>query len=63
MNIQALIDTINDDAQANRLFWVAGLAREVWPVLLPYLDALHPWAQEAVAHYSLKAKTTQLESR
>lgn len=50
--IAALIQQINRDAEANRLFWVAGLAREAWPVLLPHVERLHEVAAMAVRHYA-----------
>lgn len=50
--ITDLIEDINKDAEANRLFWVAGLAREVWSALMPHLEKLHPVARIAVEHYA-----------
>ena len=32
-------------------FWLAGLAREVWPVAQHHLDALTPDARACVEHY------------
>ncbi len=51
MDVHILIDRINQDAMDNRLFRVAGLAREVWPILKSYKDKLHPAALIAVEHY------------
>ncbi len=52
LQITDLIKSINKDADANRLFWVAGIARETWPVLMPHLDELHSVARLAVEHYA-----------
>jgi len=46
-----LIAQINAYCVDCRWFWVAGLARETWPVLQHHLDMLHPWAVMAVTHY------------
>ena len=51
MDVQILIDQINQDAESNRLFWVAGLAREAWSVLKNHKGKLHPSALMAVEHY------------
>jgi len=34
------------------LFWIAGLARELWSVLLPRIDELNDQARIAVQHYA-----------
>jgi len=34
-----LVEQINADCKAQRWFWVAGLARAVWPALLPVKKA------------------------
>ena len=54
MKTDELITIINRDAAANDLFWVAGLAREVWPVLIDHVDELHPSAAIAVRHYAAR---------
>ena len=46
------VELINEEAKAGRLFWVAGLAKELWPILVHYLGALHPSARIAVEHYA-----------
>jgi len=33
------VEQINADCKAQRWFWVAGLARAVWPALLPVKKA------------------------
>lgn len=56
---QALIDTINRDAEANCLFWVAGLAESSHRILVNHLDKLHPLARQAVKHYHEKSKQSE----
>lgn len=46
-----LVEQINADCDAGRWFWVAGLARETWPVLTQVKDKLHEVAAMAVEHY------------
>ena len=50
-----LVEQMNADCAQERWFWVAGLAREAWPALLPVLDQLHEVAQQAVQHYADEA--------
>ena len=52
MTLTLLVEQINTYCAQGRWFWVAGLARETWPVLRHHLPALHPVAQEAVEHYA-----------
>ena len=37
-------------------FWIAGLARELWPVLIGRLDELNPLPRQAVEHYASESK-------
>ena len=46
-----IISQINQYAEQNKLFWVAGLARETWHALRLVKDQLHPVALMAVEHY------------
>ncbi len=56
MNVQdALVQQINQYCQEERWFWVAGLAREVWPALVSRKDELCAIALQAVEHYEEKA--------
>jgi hypothetical protein len=50
-----LVQQINAYCEEERWFWVAGLARETWPALLPVKEALHEVAQMAVEHYADEA--------
>ncbi len=52
MKAETLIKIINERAENNRLFWVAGLARETWQVLINHIDELHEVAKIAVLHYA-----------
>jgi hypothetical protein len=47
------VKLINDTAGP---FWIAGLARELWPVLIGRLDELHDLPRQAVEHYASEAK-------
>jgi len=51
MDAKTIINQINADAEANKLFWVAGMARETWQVLQYHLSELHDVARIAVEHY------------
>jgi hypothetical protein len=53
---KVLVDSINDYAENNELFWVAGLAREAYPILKNHLDELHEVAQISVEHYVEEAR-------
>lgn len=52
MSPRLLIDSINELDRSNKGFWLAGLAKEAWPVLIQHLDKLEPLAKQAVIHYS-----------
>jgi len=43
------VDLINAET---KLFWITGLARELWPVLIARFDELSCEARIAVEHYS-----------
>jgi len=43
------VELINAETEP---FWIAGLARELWPVLVERLDELTCDARIAVEHYS-----------
>ncbi len=36
-------------------FWIAGLARQIWPALIGRLDELDPLPRMAVEHYAAAA--------
>jgi len=48
---QHFIDTINEYANDNKLFWVCACARDCLDVLKNHMDELHPDAKMAVEHY------------
>lgn len=52
LSIQDLIDIFNDRCARGEWFWVAGLAREVWPALWPIPAGLDPIAAQAIAQYA-----------
>ena len=51
MKIQLLIDMVNEQAERNELFWLAGLIKETKNVLKPYNDKLHKTAQFMLQTY------------
>jgi hypothetical protein len=51
-SIKVLVETINEYAKNGEWFWVAGLARETYPILKNHLDELHEVARMAVKHYT-----------
>ena len=51
MKITVIIEEANRLAEDDALFWVAGLVREAWPILVNHYAELHPLVQVAVTHY------------
>lgn len=47
MNRPSVVEALN----TSEGFWLAGLAREVWPLARHYLSDLKPEARKAVEHY------------
>jgi hypothetical protein len=50
-NHNILVEAINCYEQEKKWFWIAGCAKEWYPVLKNHLDELLPLAREAVEHY------------
>jgi hypothetical protein len=48
---KVLVDAINEYEENSQWFWVAGLAKESYPILKNHLDELLPLSREAVEHY------------
>lgn len=46
-----IVELINEYAEENALFWLAGLAKETLPILKNHLDELHPSARVIVQTY------------
>lgn len=55
VQVADMIEEINSLSEKNKLFWVAGLAREIWPILVPHKDELNEIALMAVEHYEALA--------
>ena len=52
MEIAEFIKTVNELADNNKLFWLAGLISETWEALIDHMDELDPLAQTLVTKYS-----------
>ena len=50
------VDPVELITNETSLFWIAGLASEIWPVLIHRLDELNHEQRIAVEHYAKEAK-------
>lgn len=50
-NVSIFIDEINRYAVENKLFWIASMAKDCFPILKNHINELHPLAKLAIEHY------------